>query len=124
MTTGQEKFPEATGPAAGDGRRHSHDGLSESQWETVFAVHQRLIEDMDAPAIEKLPADEAREIVEKAARAMMREIAPAVVGVERDLLISHVADEVLGLGPIEGMVCDPSISEGRVTAVDNIEHER
>ena len=124
MLTWQEKFKEATAPAAEDGRRYSHDGLSESQWETVFAVHQRLIEDMDASAIEKLPADEAREIVEKAARAMMREIAPAVVGVERDLLISHVADEVLGLGPIEGMVCDPSISEVMVNAVDNIYYER
>jgi pilus assembly protein CpaF len=124
MLTWQEKFKEATAPAAEDGRRYSHDGLSESQWETVFAVHQRLIEDMDASAIEKLPADEAREVVEKAARAIMREIAPAVVGVERDLLISHVADEVLGLGPIEGMVCDPSISEVMVNAVDNIYYER
>lgn len=124
MTTWQEKFREAATPTSGDGRRFSQDGLSEGQWETVFAVHQRLIDDMDASAIEKLPADEAREVVEKAARAIMREIAPGAVGVERDVLISHVADEVLGLGPIEGMVCDPSISEVMVNAVDNVYYER
>ncbi len=124
MTTWQERFKETTTSTAGDGRHYSHDGLGEDQWETVFAVHQRLIEDMDASAIEKLPPDEAREIVEKAARTVMREIAPGAVGVERDLLISHVADEVLGLGPIEGMVSDPSISEVMVNALDNVYYER
>ena len=124
MTTWQEKFKEVTRPAAGNGRRYDQDGLNEGQWETVFAVHQRLIEDMDASAIEKLPSDQAREVVEKAARAIIREISPGAVGVERDLLISHVADEVLGLGPIEEMVSDPSISEVMVNALDNIYYER
>jgi pilus assembly protein CpaF len=124
MTTWQDKFKEATSPAAGNGRRYEQDGLNEGQWETVFAVHQRLIEDMDASAIEKLPPDQAREVVEKAARAIMREMVPGTVGVERDLLISHVADEVLGLGPVEAMVSDPSISEVMVNAPDNIYYER
>jgi pilus assembly protein CpaF len=124
MTTWQEKFKEATRPPAGDGRRYNQDGLNDAQWDTVFAVHQRLIEDMDASAIEKLPSDQAREVVEKAARTIMREIAPGAVGVERDLLISHVADEVLGLGPIEEMVSDASISEVMVNALDNIYYER
>ncbi len=124
MTTWQEKFKETTRPAARDGRRFHQDGLSEDQWETVFTVHQRLIDDMDESTIEKLPPDEAREVVEKAARTIMREIAPGAMGVERDLLISHVADEVLGLGPVEGMVSDPSISEVMVNAIDNVYYER
>jgi len=123
MTTWQEKFKEITKPAAGNGRRYSRDGLSEGQWDTVFAVHQRLIEDMDASAIEKLPEEQAREVVEKAARAIISDIASGVVGVERDILISYVADEVLGLGPIEAMVSDPSISEIMVNAPDKVYHE-
>ena len=124
MTTWQEKFKETTRPSAGNGRQYEQEGLNEAQWETVFATHQRLIEDMDASAIEKLPSGEAREVVEKAARAIIREIAPSVVGVERDLLVSQVADEVIGLGPIEGMVSDPSISEVMVNAPDNVYYER
>ncbi len=124
MLTWQEKFNETPGPVSGNGRSYDQEGLSETQWQTVFAVHQRLIEEMDASAIEKLPDDEAREIVEKAARTIIREIAPQVAGIERDLLISHVADEVLGLGPIEGMISDPSISEVMVNAPDNIYYER
>src|SRR3990172_9621563 len=123
MTTGKEKFKEVTGPAGGNGRRYSRDGLSEGQWNTVFAVHQRLIEDMDASAIEKLQEEQAGEVVEKAARAIISDIATGVVGVERDILMSYVADEVLGLGPIEAMVSDPSISEIMVNAPDKVYHE-
>jgi pilus assembly protein CpaF len=124
MTTWQEKFKETTRPSAGNGQQYEHEDLNEAQWETVFATHQRLIEDMDASAIEKLPSGEAREVVEKAARAIIREIAPSVVGMERDLLVSRVADEVIGLGPIEGMISDPLISEVMVNAPDNIYYER
>ena len=124
MTTWQNKFKEVERPAAGNGRHYDQHGLSESQWEIVFAVHQRLIEEMDASAIDKLPEDEAREVVEKAARTIIREIATGVAGVERDLLLSHVADEVLGLGPVQGMVSDPSISEVMVNAPDNVYYER
>jgi pilus assembly protein CpaF len=123
MTTWQEKFKDTTRPSGGNGRQYEHEDLNEAQWETVFATHQRLIEDMDASAIEKLPSGEAREVVEKAARVIIREIAPSVVGVERDLLVSRVADEVIGLGPIEGMISDPSISEVMVNAPDNVYYE-
>ena len=127
MTTWQEKFKEISRPGdgnGGNGRRYNQDGLDESQWETVFAVHQRLIEDMDSNTIEKLPPSEARDVVEKAARTIMRDTAAGVAGVERDILISHVADEVLGLGPIEVMIADPSISEVMVNAPDNVFYER
>ncbi|MCH8345888.1 MAG: CpaF family protein [Chloroflexi bacterium] len=124
MTTWQDKFKEISRPSDDNGRRYNQDGLNESQWATVFAVHQRLIEDVDSDTIEKLPPSEAREVVEKAARTIMRETAPDVAGVERDILISHVADEVLGLGPIEVMIADPSISEIMVNAPDSVFYER
>jgi len=124
MTTWQEKFREAPRPVDENGRRYNQDGLNDAQWETVFTVHERLIEDMDATTIEQLPEGEARDIVEKAARQILRETASDVMGVDRDILVSHVADEVLGLGPIEVMVSDPSISEIMVNAPDAVYYER
>lgn len=125
MTTWQEKFKiKAEAPSADGGRQFQEDGLDQSQWEIVFNVHQRLIEEVDAAQIERLPRDAARETVERAARAIIREIAPQALGVERDVLISHVADEVLGLGPIEGMVSDPSISEIMVNDPSTVYLER
>jgi pilus assembly protein CpaF len=126
MTTWQEKFKEASF-TAGDGadlRSRNGEGLGEEQWNTVFQVHQRLIEELDETKIESLPPDETRETVEKAAREIMKEVAPSTVGLERDILVAHVADEVLGLGPIESMIVDPSISEIMVNAPDIVFFER
>ncbi|MBI1885683.1 MAG: CpaF family protein [Chloroflexi bacterium] len=125
MATWQQKFADNT-PGNGDkGQPQQHnDGLDDSQWELVFQIHQKLIEDLDATAIEKLEPDKAREAVEKAARTIMQELAPKVVGLERDTIVGHVADEVLGLGPIEGLVRDPSLSEVMVNAPDLVYYER
>ena len=124
MTTWQEKFAEAPKPVASNGRRYEEDELSDVQWDSVFAVHQRIIQDMDASSIEKLPDREARDIVEKAANSIVRELAPEAVGADRDRLIALVADEVLGLGPIQRMLDDPSISEVMVNAPDSVFYER
>jgi pilus assembly protein CpaF len=98
--------------------------LSTPQWDLVARVHERLIDDLDSAKIQALEREEAREAVEAAARASISELAPNVVGLERDELAAHVADEVLGLGPIEPLVNDPSVSEVLVNAPDIVYFER
>ena len=98
--------------------------LSPSQWGLIARVHERLIDDLDSAKIQALGQEEAREAVEAAARATIGELAPNVVGLERDELAAHVADEVLGLGPIEPLVNDPSISEVLVNAPEIVYFER
>ena len=98
--------------------------LSTSQWDLVARIHERLIDDLDSTKIQALGREEAREAVEMAARATIGELAPTVVGLERDELAAHVADEVLGLGPIEPLVNDPYVSEIMVNAPDIVYFER
>jgi len=98
--------------------------LSTSQWDLIARIHERLIDDLDSVKIQALGREEAREAVEVAARATIGELAPTVVGLERDELAAHVADEVLGLGPIEPLVNDPSVSEVLVNAPDIVYFER
>ncbi len=98
--------------------------MSTSQWDLVARVHERLIDDLDSAKIQTLGREEAREAVEAAARTTIGELAPTVVGLERDELAAHVADEVLGLGPIEPLVNDPSVSEVLVNAPDIVYFER
>ena len=98
--------------------------LSTSQWDLVARIHERLIDDLDSAKIQALGREEAREAVEATARATIGELAPTVVGLERDELAAHVADEVLGLGPIEPLVNDPSVSEILVNAPDIVYFER
>jgi pilus assembly protein CpaF len=94
------------------------------EFDVVFAVHQRLLREMDLQAVEKLDQERAREAVEQAARAVMSEIAPAVYGEEKEQIVQRVVDEAIALGPIEPLLADPTISEVMVNAPDEVYYER
>ena len=98
MTTWQEKFAQAPAAQSDGNGKHHDEAMDDSQWDVVYAIHQRLLEDMDDRTLAKLEPEMAREAVEKAARALATEIAPKVGGLDRDALVSRVADEVLGFG--------------------------
>jgi len=89
-----------------------------------FSIHRRLISELETKHLDALPRDEVAAQVEQTARAMLRSEAPDVIGVARDALVSAISDEVLGLGPIEPLLRDPSLSEVMVNAPDAVYFER
>jgi len=92
--------------------------------ELKFTLHQRLIEELDPNKLEGLGKEKAREAVEQAARTLISQEMPGIVGTTRDELVSAVADEVLGFGPIEPLLRDGSISEVMVNAPDTVFYEK
>ncbi|OGO51432.1 MAG: type II secretion system protein E [Chloroflexi bacterium RBG_16_68_14] len=92
--------------------------------ELKFTLHQRLIEELDPTKLRGLEPERAREAVVVAARSLIAQEMPGIVGAIRDELVSAVTDEVLGLGPIEPLIGDPSISEIMVNAPDQVFYER
>jgi pilus assembly protein CpaF len=92
--------------------------------ELKFTLHQRLIEELDPNKLEGLGKEKAREAVEQAARTLIAQEMPGIVGTTRDELVSAVADEVLGFGPIEPLLRDASISEVMVNAPDTVFYEK
>jgi pilus assembly protein CpaF len=92
--------------------------------ELKFTLHQRLIEELDPNKLEGLGKDKAREAVEQAARTLIAQEMPGIVGTTRDELVSAVADEVLGLGPLEPLLRDPAISEIMVNHPDTVFYEK
>jgi pilus assembly protein CpaF len=92
--------------------------------ELKFTLHQRLIEELDPNKLEGLGKDKAREAVEQAARTLIAQEMPGIVGTTRDELVAAVADEVLGFGPIEPLLRDQAISEVMVNAPDTIFYEK
>jgi pilus assembly protein CpaF len=92
--------------------------------ELKFTLHQRLIEELDPNKLEGLGKDKAREAVEQAARTLIAQEMPGIVGTTRDELVSAVADEVLGFGPLEPLLRDPSISEVMVNSPDTVFYEK
>ena len=92
--------------------------------ELKYTLHQRLIEEMDPSKLEGLEPGRAKEAVESAARALIVQEMPGIVGAVRDELVAAVSDEVLGLGPIESLARDPDISEIMVNDIDQIFYEK
>src|SRR5581483_2839080 len=92
--------------------------------ELKFTLHQRLIEELDPNKLDGLGKEKAREAVEQAARTLIAQEMPGIVGTTRDELVSAVADEVLGLGPLEPLLRDSSISEVMVNAPDTVFYEK
>ncbi len=107
-------------PRPANDRRRPDDQLLE----LVLQVHQRLIRDVDVAQLERLDADSARAAVEMAARALLAEVAPQVAGEMRDEVVAGVVNEVLGYGPIDPLIRDPSVSEVMVNGPDEVYFER
>jgi pilus assembly protein CpaF len=107
--------------SAADGR----DGLLSAREEEMEALlHQRLILDLDDSVLKGLNRDQARDQVDRAARSLASSVLPQLVGDEKEDIVSRVVDEVVGLGPIEPLLRDPTISEVMINAPDQVYFER
>jgi pilus assembly protein CpaF len=89
-----------------------------------FSLHEKLLKQMDVSKLAGQERAELRRLVEEAARALLAAEDVALARDDRARLIEEVADEVLGLGPIEPLLADPTISEIMVNKPDQIYYER
>ncbi len=87
-------------------------------------LHQHLIRQLDDAALRQLDPERAREEVRKAARQLASQLFPNLVGDDKEEVIERVTNDVLGLGPIEPLLQDPTVSEVMVNAPDEVYYER
>jgi pilus assembly protein CpaF len=97
---------------------------NEDMEQLIYRMHQMLIEELDADQIAAMPAEDRRRIVEQSAETLLKRELPSVGGITRDQIVARVVDEVVGLGPIDALLRDPSISEVMVNATDEVFFER
>ena len=83
-----------------------------------------MLQEIDLSAIERLDAGRAREAVTVAARQLVTQEYPSLLGDDRERVIKRVIDEAIGYGPIQMMIEDDTISEVMVNAPDEIFYER
>ncbi len=87
-------------------------------------LHELLIEELEHGALEGLAPEQQRDAVVKAARELIAQEGIQLGGTSREELLEGVADEVLGLGPLEPLLRDPSVSEVMVNDIDKVYFER
>jgi pilus assembly protein CpaF len=90
----------------------------------VNLVHQRLIGEIDPLKLQTLGRQQAYDAVITAARRTLAEVSPQTVGESRDSVLDAVADEILGLGPIEKLIRDSAVSEVMVNGPELVYFEQ
>lgn len=85
--------------------------FSEPYIQLKVRLHQKLLENINFSALDKLePAQVEQQIGELVKELLQDEQVPLNLK-ERSQLVSDIIDEVLGLGPIEPLIKDPTVSD-------------
>lgn len=89
-----------------------------------FRIHERLLKELDIQKLDgKEPAAMRASVEEAAGLVLLREGVP-LARQERARLVIEIADEVLGLGPLEPLLRDATITEVLVNRYDKVFIER
>ena len=101
------------------------DGPSRRELSALRArLHRTLISDFDHQGLAQLPIHEARPIVVDMARELVDTDVPASFAGSRVQLLEELVDDVIGLGPLEPLLKDPTVSEVMVNGADSVYVER
>lgn len=87
-------------------------------------MHQQLIDRIDVVAVAQLDADQLRTRLRDIIERMVHAEGLNLSNVEREGIIVGVLDEITGLGPLEGLLADPAVSDILVNGPDTIYVER
>ncbi|MBI3201374.1 MAG: Flp pilus assembly complex ATPase component TadA [Myxococcales bacterium] len=126
-TTGLGGATTGLGGATTVGGRRKRTPEQEAVNELRREIHRQLLEHLDLAAIKANQLDDPsmRPKVISALRRIIELMGARIPQtVERDRLVGELADEALGLGPLEHLLSDPSVSEIMVVDPDTIYIER
>jgi len=90
----------------------------------IYQVHQRLLQEIDLAAVERQPAEQGRAAIEATVRTLLDQTGVGLFGATKEAVVRAVLDEAVGLGPIQPLINDRSISEVMVNATDEVYYER
>ena len=102
------------------------DGIygNQSFQEIKARLHRAIITRMDLTKLNTLPSDRIHSEVSRLAEDLLLAENLPLSTIERDRLVSEVHHELFGLGPLEPLLADPTISDILVNSYANIFIER
>lgn len=87
-------------------------------------THRRLIDRLDLTRFDTISREELRAQVREVVESMLANESGPLVGFNRDRLIEEILDETFGLGPLEPLIHDPTISDILVNTHSQVYVER
>jgi pilus assembly protein CpaF len=87
-------------------------------------IHAQILREMDLESLQKLQEEVARTRVRDAIREMLHRDRTPLALSERQQMVNEIVDELFGLGPIEPLLADSTVSDILVNGPDRIYVER
>jgi pilus assembly protein CpaF len=92
--------------------------------ELKFALHRKLLDRINLEALSAMPGERVRAEIRGAVARLLDEERTPLSLLEKDRIVEEILDEVLGLGPLEPLLEDPTISDILVTTPKMVHVER
>jgi pilus assembly protein CpaF len=87
-------------------------------------LHQRLLETINLGAVEKMERTQFRREIGEIVRELLEQEPVPVAGTDVPLLVDDILDELLGLGPLEPLLKDPTVDDILVNTCNRVFVER
>ena len=117
----------AAGPSTPSAERRATDkALARADWliDLKVQIHRQLIERINLAMLEKLPRERIATEISQVVGDLLEQDRAALNRAERETLVVDVLDELLGLGPLEPLLKDESVTDILVNGHDVVFVER
>src|ERR1700730_14082813 len=105
-------------------RLFTQSAFSPEYQELKFTLHRKLLVRITRGMLSSVAVDRVRSEVRSAVARLVEEEKTPLSMMEKDRIIGEVLDEVFGLGPLEPLLADPTISDILVTTPKLVYIER
>jgi len=102
----------------------SRDAAALQYQELKFSIHRKLLDRINLEAVYATPGERVRQEIRPAVAKLVNEEKTPLSLTEKDKLVEEVLDEVFGLGPLEPLLRDRTVSDILVTTPRLIYVER
>src|ERR1017187_7767549 len=115
MGNGWNRSPQATVESGWVARLFQTESATPEYQQLKFALHQQLLERLNLEALSSIPGERARLEIRTALVRLVDQEKTPLSRTDKDRVIEEVLDEVFGLGPLEPLLQDSTISDILVT---------
>lgn len=98
--------------------------LGQQHQDLKFTLHRKLLDKINLDALASIETQKLRNEVRSALTQLMDAEQTLLSAVERNQIVSEVLDEVFGLGPLEPLLQDPTVSDILVNTHSQVYVER
>jgi len=95
-----------------------------SYYDLKVAIHSKLLDRVDLSALENIPEERLRDEIRQLVERLLAEEGTVLNDAERKRIVVDIQNEVLGLGPLEPLLADPTISDILVNTYKQVYVER